>query len=160
MAYSSNLQSNTSSVVAVFGYRPRRHNEDLEDVFITTKVLQINQILKLKLELIYYFTYFSTVVPSNSCEFLFCKPFVVTMTFSTGLVGVENVLTTKALQERNTQLLDGTTVEKIGKIINSKCNWLFIYLFDWLVVYLIGYFLISFLFILLASWLISRVVVN
>jgi hypothetical protein len=30
---------------------------------------------------------------------------------------VENVvLTTKGLQERNTELLDGTTVEKIGKI--------------------------------------------
>ena len=38
----------------------------------------------------------------------------------TGLMGVENVvLTTKGLQERNTQLLDGTTVEKIVKIINQ-----------------------------------------
>ena len=79
---------------------------------------------RFQLELMYYFTYFSTVVPSNSCVFL-----------STGLVGVEIssvswlrqeteetstptrpvedvVLTTKGLQERNTQLLDGTTVEK------------------------------------------------
>ena len=41
-----------------------------------------------KLELMYYFTYFFTVVPSNSCMFLSCRPFVVN-TFSTGLVGVE-----------------------------------------------------------------------
>ena len=60
----------------------------------------------------YYFTYFSTVVPSNSCVFLSCRSFVIN-TFSTVLVGVENViLTTKGLQERNPQLLDGTTVEK------------------------------------------------
>ena len=32
---------------------------------------------------------------------------------------VENVvLTKKGLQERNIQMLDGTTLEKIGKIIN------------------------------------------
>ena len=43
----------------------------------------------LKLELIYYFTYFSTVVPSHICVFLFCRPFVINTTFSTGLVGVE-----------------------------------------------------------------------
>ena len=41
-----------------------------------------------RLELIYYFTYFSTVVPSKSCVFLFCRPFVVITTLSTGLVGV------------------------------------------------------------------------
>ena len=90
---------------------------------------------RFQLELIYYFTYFSTVVPSNSCVFLSCKPFVVN-TFSTGLVGVEVsswlqdteetstttrpvenvVLTSRCLQERNTHPLDGTTVEKIGNI--------------------------------------------
>ena len=32
---------------------------------------------------------FSTVVPSNICMFLPCKPFVVITTLSTGLVGVE-----------------------------------------------------------------------
>ena len=42
-----------------------------------------------QLELIYYFTYFSTIVPSNICVFLSCKPFVVNATFSSGLVGVE-----------------------------------------------------------------------
>ena len=41
------------------------------------------------LELIYYFTYFSTVVPSIICVFLSCRPFVVITTLSTGLVGVE-----------------------------------------------------------------------
>ena len=56
---------------------------------------------RFQLELIYYFAYFSTVVPSNICVFLSCKSFV------------ENVvLTTKDQQERNTQMLDGTTVTK------------------------------------------------
>ena len=87
---------------------------------------------RFQLEII-YFTYFSTVVPSNKCVFLSCRSFVVNTTFSTGLVGVEVssvswlgqkseetstptrpvenvVLTTKGLQERNTQLLEGTTV--------------------------------------------------
>ena len=36
---------------------------------------------RFQLELIYYFTYFSTVVPSNSCVFLSCRPFVVNKTF-------------------------------------------------------------------------------
>ena len=44
---------------------------------------------RFQLELIYHFTYFSTVVPSNMCVFLSCRPFVVNTTFSTGLVGVE-----------------------------------------------------------------------
>ena len=90
---------------------------------------------RFQLELINYFTYFSIIVPSNICVFLSCMSFVVN-TFSTGLVGVEvtsvswieqetevtltstptrpveNVLTTKDIQERNTQMLDGTTVEK------------------------------------------------
>ena len=60
--------------------------------------------------------------------FLSSRPFVVNTTFSTGLVGAEVtsqepevtstptrpvgnvVLTTKGLQDRNIQLLDGTTV--------------------------------------------------
>ena len=41
------------------------------------------------MELINYFTYLSTFVPSNICVFLSCRPFVVNTTFSTGLVGVE-----------------------------------------------------------------------
>ena len=60
---------------------------------------------RFQLELIYYFMYFSTVVPSNICVFS-GRPFVVNTR------PVENViLTTKGLQE-NTQMLDGTTVEK------------------------------------------------
>ena len=83
---------------------------------------------RFQLELIFYSTYSSTVVPSNSFVFLYCGLFVVD-TFPTALMGVgasevtektstptrqvENVvLTTKGLQERNTQLLDGTTLEK------------------------------------------------
>ena len=71
---------------------------------------------RFQLELIYSI-YFSIVVPSNICVSLSCRPFVVNTTFSTGLVGVENILTTKCLQERNTNVGwdDGG---KIGKIIN------------------------------------------
>ena len=61
---------------------------------------------------IIYFIYFSTGVQSNSSVFLFFRPLVVNTTFSTIKILVENVvLTTKGLQKRNTQLLDGTTVE-------------------------------------------------
>ena len=35
------------------------------------------------------FYLFFIVVPSNSCVFLSCRPFVVNKTFSTGLVGIE-----------------------------------------------------------------------
>ena len=68
------------------------------------------------------FYLFFTVVPFNSGVFIFCRPFVVNTTFSTGLVGVEvssrptrpveNVaLTTKGPKERITKLLDVTTVK-------------------------------------------------
>ena len=66
--------------------------------------------------------------------FLSRRPFVVITTFSTGHVGVlcsvlrevtstparpvENVITTKGLQDRNIHILDGTTVENKGKTIN------------------------------------------
>jgi hypothetical protein len=81
----------------------------------------------------YYFTYFSTVVPHNSCVFLSCRPFVVNMTFSTGLVHVsqereetptptrpvENFfLTTKGIQEKTTVAWDDGG--KIGKIITNS----------------------------------------
>ena len=36
-----------------------------------------------------YFTYFSTVFPSNSCVYLSCRPFVINTAFTTGLVCVE-----------------------------------------------------------------------
>ena len=42
--------------------------------------LYINVDLSSK-ELIYYFTYFSTIVPSNICVFLSCRPFVINTTF-------------------------------------------------------------------------------
>ena len=86
----------------------------------------------IRINLLFYL--FFTVVPFNTCVFLSCRPFVVNTTFSTGLVGVEVssvswlgqlkeetstptipvenvVLTTKGLQERNTQVLYGTTVK-------------------------------------------------
>ena len=89
--------------------------------------------IRYELEIIYYFTYFSTVVPSNICVFLSCKPFV-NATFSTGLMGVEVtsvsrlgqltvdnvVITTKGLQDRNINILDGTTVENKGKLILTE----------------------------------------
>ena len=45
--------------------------------------------IKKRLKLINYFTYFSTVVPSNICVFLSCRPFVVNTTFSTDILGAE-----------------------------------------------------------------------
>ena len=54
------------------------------------------------IELIYCFTLFSTVVPSNIRMFLSCRTFVVITTFSPGLVKLDK--------------LDGTTVE--SKTIN------------------------------------------
>ena len=45
-----------------------------------------NKEILIYLEVIYYFTYFSTVVSFNSCVFLSCRPFVIN-TFSTGVVG-------------------------------------------------------------------------
>ena len=43
---------------------------------------------RFQLELIYYFTYFHRR-PIQRCVFHFCRSFVINMTFSTGLVGVE-----------------------------------------------------------------------
>ena len=79
----------------------------------------------------FYLPLFSTVLPSNSRLFLSCRPFVV-ITFSTGLADVEvtsvststrpveNVITTKGLQDRNNLLLDGRTVENKGKLILTE----------------------------------------
>ena len=73
---------------------------------------------------------FSTVVPTNICMLLSCRPFVIITTFSTGLVGVdvasevtstttrpvENVvITTTGLQDRNIHTLDRTTLENKSK---------------------------------------------
>ena len=44
---------------------------------------------RFQLELIYYFTYFSTVIPFNICVLISCRPFVVNTTFSAGLVVLE-----------------------------------------------------------------------
>ena len=79
---------------------------------------------------------FSTVVPSNICMFLSCRPFVVVTTFWTSTRPVENVvITTKGLQDRNIHIIDGTTVENKGKLI------LFLYLI--LCTYLYSYILSS-----------------
>ena len=47
-------------------------------------------------------TLFSTVVTSNICMFLSCRP------------------TTKGLQDRNIHILDGTTVKNKGKLILTE----------------------------------------
>ena len=81
---------------------------------------------------------FSTVLPSSSGLFLSCRPFVVMTTFSTDLVSVYSVswlgqltevtstptrpvdnvvIATKGLQDRNTNIIAGTTVENKGKLI-------------------------------------------
>ena len=78
--------------------------------------------------------------------FLSCRPFVVITTLSTGLVGVEVisvspsqetevtstptrpvdnvVITTKGLQDRNKNIITGTTVENKGKLIlANSCSY-------------------------------------
>ena len=85
---------------------------------------------KISVRIIYFYYLFFHRRPTHKLCFLSCKPFVVNVTFSTGLVvpssqnkkekkkteetsrPVENVtLATKGLQERK-QLVSGTTVEK------------------------------------------------
>ena len=81
---------------------------------------------------------FSTIVPSSIFMFLSCRPFVVITTLSTGLVDVEVtsvssevtstptrpvdsvVITTKGLQDRNIDILNGMTVENKGKLILTE----------------------------------------
>ena len=76
--------------------------------------------------------------------FLSCRPFVVITTFSTSLGPsqetevalkptrpVENVITTKGLQDRNNLLLDGWTVENKGKLINQATQVFETALFLW-----------------------------
>ena len=78
---------------------------------------------KISVRINYYFTYLSTVVPSNSCVFLFpvglfntSCPSQEKEKTSKPTRPVENVvLTTNGLQEINIQMLDGTTVEKYVK---------------------------------------------
>ena len=64
---------------------------------------------------------FSTVLPSSIFMFLSCRPFVVITTL-TGLVGVEvtSVSWPKGLQDRNINILAGTTVENKGKLILTE----------------------------------------
>ena len=59
--------------------------------------------------------------------FLSCRPFVAITTLSTGLVGVEVtsvswlvVIATKGLQDRNINILAGTTMENKGKLIVTE----------------------------------------
>jgi hypothetical protein len=97
-----------------FTPREKRTSEHRGDGINTFKYHVLCTDGKISLELVYYFTYFSAVIPSNICVYLSFRPFVVNTTeeTSTPTRPVENVLTTKGRQERNTQVLDGTTVEK------------------------------------------------
>ena len=70
-------------------------------------VLCANWKISVRINLLFYL-YIAPSCPSQETEVTF-----------TPTRPVENVvLTTKGLQERNIQLLDGTTVENKGKIIN------------------------------------------
>ena len=65
---------------------------------------------------------FSTVVASNICMFLSCRPFVVITTLSTPTRPVDNVVITRGLQDRNIHILDGTTVKDKGKLILTEIS--------------------------------------
>ena len=57
---------------------------------------------------------FSTVVPASIFMFLSCRPFVATRP-------VDNVvIATRGLQDRNINILAGTTVENKGKLILTE----------------------------------------
>ena len=73
------------------------------------------------------FLLFSTVVPAIILMFLSCRPFVAITTLSTGLVGVEVTSVSwlgqlKGLQDRNINIIAGTTVENKGKLILTKSS--------------------------------------
>ena len=72
---------------------------------------------RFQLELIYYNIFIFHRRPIQHLYVFYCKPFVVNI-FSTPTRPVKNVLTTKGLQERIIQMLDGTMVENKGKTIN------------------------------------------
>ena len=55
--------------------------------------------------------------------FLSCRPFIVITTLSTPTRPVDNVvITTKGLQNRSINILDGTMVGNKGKLILTKYN--------------------------------------
>ena len=58
---------------------------------------------------------FSTIVPSSIFMFLSCRPFIVITTPVDDVV-----ITLKGLQDRNINILDGTTVENEGKLILTE----------------------------------------
>ena len=76
---------------------------------------------RFQLELI-FITYFSTVVPFNSCVFLSCRPFVVNTTFSTGLVNDE-----RPTGKKNTTIEwdDGGTIGNKNKLIPTSYEFRF-----------------------------------
>ena len=72
--------------------------------------------ISVRINLLFYLIFPSSSHPTFVC--FSCRPFVLSPSQETEITStpsrpVENVvLTTKGLQERNTQMLDGTTVEK------------------------------------------------
>ena len=70
-----------SEIIMVVIGRRKRKKRTMEELTTLRVIIVASDENK-----IYYFTYFSTVVPSNSCVFLSYRPFVVN-TFSTGLMG-------------------------------------------------------------------------
>ena len=116
MSFSASCYSNCYSVSVCFAASSKSSYFQLA-VFIDTSlntfkyhVSCIDGKISVRINLLFYL--FFTVVPSNTCVFLSCRPFVVNTTFLTPTRPFENVvLTTKGLQERNTQVLDGTTMK-------------------------------------------------
>ena len=75
--------------------------------------------ISVRINLLFYLYFPPSSHPTSVCFFP-VGPSQETEVTSTPTRPVENVvLTTKGLQERNIQMLDGTTVENIGKVINQ-----------------------------------------
>ena len=93
------LETNAQTGKHMLFYETGKHILDLIEVIFCYSIYMsiINTfkyhfhatMARFQLELIYYFTYFSTAIPSNRCVFLSYRPFIVNTTFSTGLVSVE-----------------------------------------------------------------------
>ena len=81
------LKKNKSESYCCQGNRTGQLNFCIRQFDKVSELLILKSCFKHQWEdLIYYFTYFSTVVPSNSCMFLSCKPLVANTTFLIGLV--------------------------------------------------------------------------
>ena len=85
-ATSASLQVNRLQNNRVMTFRSIRYINFLKQIlYLAIGPLSRHNLIRINL----LFYLFFTIIPSNSCVFLSCRPFDVNATFSTGLEGVE-----------------------------------------------------------------------